>query len=83
MYCKFISAIDTIFPMLVLIVAKCIVNTKISTPNSSKIPVLIVAKCIVNILENIILNGILDVLIVAKCIVNLLSPASKFSQNLY
>ena len=55
---------------LVLIVAKCIVNT--GKPSTNNVPccVLIVAKCIVNLSIKCTITGSEFVLIVAKCIVN-------------
>ena len=56
--------------MLVLIVAKCIVNIKVYMDVEESQAVLIVAKCIVNPVEFITCISSSFVLIVAKCIVN-------------
>ena len=70
MYCKddFSSAYD--IPVIVLIVAKCIVNIIQFYFIQGIKYVLIVAKCIVNELENMLYDCDYKVLIVAKCIVN-------------
>ena len=49
MYCKLIIVEDKLFLCVVLIVAKCIVNTSNSNGATSYASVLIVAKCIVNV----------------------------------
>ena len=56
--------------IIVLIVAKCIVNMLKSLMTNNKLPVLIVAKCIVNVTLCCECPVVLLVLIVAKCIVN-------------
>ena len=56
---------------LVLIVAKCIVNSEIYAGKVESVAVLIVAKCIVNSKFAISCKSENIVLIVAKCIVNL------------
>ena len=48
MYCKSFEDLTTATNILVLIVAKCIVNIEIEGDKVTFIPVLIVAKCIVN-----------------------------------
>ena len=70
MYCKCKKACKDGMHVIVLIVAKCIVNSVIPLFQYKLLFVLIVAKCIVNAdLEHVKFKFIY-VLIVAKCIVN-------------
>ena len=69
-YCKYFSGSWYGRFLVVLIVAKCIVNSIMSCISVSKSIVLIVAKCIVNRVAACGLNKCTKVLIVAKCIVN-------------
>ena len=71
MYCKFLHILSDRNSLLVLIVAKCIVNVYGKNGQLNMIHVLIVAKCIVNRFNDDILVRKAYVLIVAKCIVNL------------
>ena len=50
MYCKFEDVLIRVMVEMVLIVAKCIVNTIQTRVTKREIKVLIVAKCIVNLL---------------------------------
>ena len=54
MYCKYFEALEKFLSLLVLIVAKCIVNSKNFIIISDVSSVLIVAKCIVNKEKNIL-----------------------------
>ena len=70
MYCKCTFTLLFSAFVLVLIVAKCIVNNYQKVENITESNVLIVAKCIVNH-DFMIVQGLRTaVLIVAKCIVN-------------
>ena len=71
MYCKWFITCLIIFTVLVLIVAKCIVNGINELAGLNATIVLIVAKCIVNIINQLKAKILAFVLIVAKCIVNL------------
>ena len=73
MYCKCQILKVLLCHLLVLIVAKCIVNSISFGFSVSKRKVLIVAKCIVNLLSAQEKYVKQIVLIVAKCIVNTLS----------
>ena len=71
MYCKLYWYAPFNSNIIVLIVAKCIVNSAFISSYLLKASVLIVAKCIVNTGQKILFRGLDDVLIVAKCIVNI------------
>ena len=73
MYCKFVILAAKGLRLLVLIVAKCIVNEEVAEFIADTTVVLIVAKCIVNLGSRFNLDELNYVLIVAKCIVNSLS----------
>ena len=75
-YCKFLNILFQSFSILVLIVAKCIVNTNSNGVLNVLNAVLIVAKCIVNLVSNHFLSLQDYVLIVAKCIVNYLDKST-------
>ena len=70
MYCKLYQPSYVIQLIVVLIVAKCIVNLEVARNIYDKKYVLIVAKCIVNYLYLVLDFFCHNVLIVAKCIVN-------------
>ena len=70
MYCKLSPTCISFIGTLVLIVAKCIVNTCNKLCLIRQQSVLIVAKCIVNLCIQLRNSRLMVVLIVAKCIVN-------------
>ena len=76
MYCKLYQPRYVIQLIVVLIVAKCIVNLEVARNIYDKKYVLIVAKCIVNYLYLVLDFFCHNVLIVAKCIVNLFLNSS-------
>ena len=62
--------LDGVKSAMILIVAKCIVNSCNDSTKQSKLEILIVAKCIVNTSREMFQLFRQEILIVAKCIVN-------------
>ena len=82
MYCKSCLKFAKFSQNLVLIVAKCIVNSFRNSIDNLKTSVLIVEKSIVNVAEEKDVKEALDVLIVAKCIVNVQVLTSLYSSGI-